>query len=767
MSPTTTARGRWSRLPLARSGVAVAIAGPAYAIGGVWPVVTMAMAMVMGLTWWRIMARQGGHLRWPVGAGLGLGLVAITVLQWLPVHPAWPRTIAPGLFAAASPLGELSWTRLSLVPSNTGVEAARLMGLTTLFVVAAQMSWRFVATVIVVGAVGIVGLGFVHEWSDAAAVYGVYWPVERDLSRSYELVTPFINPNHQSAAFLLAIFAAWALWVDDIERVETAVDPDRQRERQLVLAGAMGLLVFALLLSLSRGTLIVFAVTALVTRASIGATRSRRATRGRLTALMTPRGAAWALAVLVVVAGVGTHGAWQQLGTLAQPGAFDQKFGVVREALALVAWSPVLGIGRGTFVDVYPLLGSTTTAIVHTHLENLPAAWLVEFGPVVTVLVGVAAWRWMGGAWGAATTKSQRVALLGIVAVLVQNLADFNLELLGVAAPTVALAGALSPTAASSPSRRWRGPTVKRTLIGLGLVVTTTIAGWSLPGTWSSTQAWKRSNRQHADATEIAPRLRQRPLDGDLHMARARAAARRRDWPAVESAARAVMVTRTDAVEAKLLLAKARREAGDDDTARRIAAEAITHLRAPLSAEIVRYVVAWEPDPERFASDLPHVDAAFADPLSTALVHVSPAHADALARRWEQVESEQWRPLAVRCRAALAGNAPGLALHFARLLAARRPDMAGPVLLWVTALRSFEPRRDREAIAVLRNALEGSVDDPGALEEQLVVSWLTRHEIDEPGFARSVAVSLRSREASPAVRRRRAALLDKLEERLP
>jgi len=82
--------------------------------------------------------------------------------------------------------------------------------------------------------------------------------------------------------------------------------------------------------------------------------------------------------LLLGFAGVGTilarqSGAWTELATLAraaEPG-FESKFRVAQDAVALFTRSPVLGIGRGAFIDMFPAIDSQPIGVVHTHLLTL------------------------------------------------------------------------------------------------------------------------------------------------------------------------------------------------------------------------------------------------------------------------------------------------------------------------------------------------------------------------------------------------------------
>ncbi|HEY0134201.1 MAG TPA: hypothetical protein VGB85_08975, partial [Nannocystis sp.] len=132
--------------PWARMALALAICGPALWLGGVPVVVVPVFLGVTLLLWLRLCLRSPGPIRVPHGSIIGLIAATMTLLQWLPLPRALREWLAPDLVAmstaALAGSGVGPWAGVSPVPGDTAVEAARLFGLTALYVAAAQLSWR-------------------------------------------------------------------------------------------------------------------------------------------------------------------------------------------------------------------------------------------------------------------------------------------------------------------------------------------------------------------------------------------------------------------------------------------------------------------------------------------------------------------------------------------------------------------------------------------------------------------------------------------------
>ena len=754
----------WSRLLLA-----LTIAGPALWLGGVPVSAVPAFLAVVLLLWLRLCSR-GSSLRIPYGTAIGGCAALITFLQWVPLPHALRAWLAPDLLAmseaALAGSGVSPWPGLSPVPGDSALEVARLLGLTALYVAAAQLSWR-VSAAFVAGTGAIVALlGLVQAGLGVREIYGFYQPSDVDPALTPALLTSFVNPNHQAGLFLLGIFCAGALAVHYRLQAQDTGDPNRlarARERALVALGAVAIQGVAVLLSLSRG-----AMAALLLVAPIGlmlAWARDGEARGRL----------WLRRVLVFAGFAGAavmlarqSGAWAELATLARTGepGFETKFRVAQDAVHLVPLSPVLGVGRGAFIDLFPAIDTQPAGVLHTHLESAPMAMLVEWGPVAGLAITLGLlWWWIAAMYSSSgrAGRARRIALCGPLALAIHSLGDFSLEFLGVAAPLCALAGALSERRMIS---RWSARS--GLLLGGGILVgALALSLWALPHTWQrrerSEVATRSDAARPAPATDLSPEtaLRMRPLDAGLHTRLAFQAIAREDW--AEARARALVATRLhpNAADPWWLLTAAEDGLGDADASAVALARTLAVVRKPLSPEVVDTLLRRYPGAEELATRMPDALAPWTVVMES-IIPVAPSYAAILAATRTQVDRQEPEVLRLQVRIAFATHNPALARHHALLLRQLAPAAASSHLLLIQALRSFPVPRERELQAAAELALTdlalGSPGERGLIEEELVASLLRTGSPDDRARARELLPTLLARPGDRAALQRRNTL---------
>lgn len=740
----------WTRLLLA-----IAVSGPALCIGGVPPLVVPAFALVVAALLGRMALRPGGVLRAPVWVGLGLAAAAVTTVTWLPLPHAVRELLAPGLTARVSAAGtagsDAAWPSISPAPGDGMLETCRLLCLCALFVACRRVKWTTIAIMIAAVAGGVAVIGFVQSAVQAHRILGVYLPVQVELWRLPPLMTTFVNSNHQGSLFLLGLGCVLAIAHEERRAVDNAGDLDgvrRHSDRLVAALGLGGMIVAALVLSLSRGALIAFVLfgtTTLLVKLRTHDAPSRRvlATR-RLLVSVT-------MIYAAIVAGLSTQGAWQELATLWQPdGRITGKFELARRALALVPLSPIVGIGRGAFHDLAPQLGvfdPTAPARVYTHLETTPVTMLVEWGPAFGLaMTGGLAWWWWRSLLDTRTRSdrlARQVALFGIAAVAIHNLVDFNLEFLGVTAPLVALAGSLS----AGPDRTLNH---RPTAVGLvvGLIACAAGGAWAAPRTWSSA----------GSGPDPLAALRWRPLSADLHRAAAHAAANAGRWEAAREHARRVTEMAPHDARGWLLLGTTETAFGLPD-ANGSVRRALELLQGNPTPEFVAWLIE-RYEPERLAAIVPP-DASSTIPLARALLRSSPAHARTIAAARLQVRPDDPAARATAAEVAIRTRHGALALHHARLLRQARPGKAESHLLVARAYDSFTPARREDAVEALRQGLD-QVRDPserGVLEEAMVVRLLRLGGTRNLDEARRIGPDLSTRPGPRKARSRREKLL--------
>ena len=759
----------WSRILL---GAAVTM--PALAFGGVHPLTVIGFCALAWLLWLRLCWRSRAGLRVPLWAGLGVLAATVTFVQWLPLS-GLRESLAPGLDAlvgaALQGTDGVARQGLSIVPGDTGLEAARLAALTALFIAASQLSWRVTAGFVAVLGAVVALVGFSHEALGLDSIYG--WYAARDIDRSAvpALLGTFVNPNHQSGLLLLGIFCGVAIAADQHAHGLVTADPgkvDRYGDRFLAAMAGVTVMIPALVLSLSRGALVAFILLAPVA-AWLAMRRQgagRRARRRRAERLSPAR-------IMVLVGAtclfllVAKHGAWRELATLSSVaeswGETDHKIGTARKALELLELSPTLGIGRGAFIDLFPALRSDSTHVLATHLECAPVAMLVEWGPYFggTLLLGTAAW-WCAAMLGGSTRtdrSARRIVLLGLLAVALQNTVDFSFEFLGVAAPAVALAGALSPGPSVGLAPRRAG-----ILGGLVLLAAIVLATASRPGS----QLLREQNNAGivAGTRDATLELIRRPLDGRLHGVLAREAAKRSDWASAIARAKVAVELRPGSVDPWLIQGIGLRQLGRTDEGDQAIAQGLSRLHDPPDEPLVAWLLREYPRAEDLAALTP------AQPrpwrlLVDALAPVSPQHADAMAAARARSVPTDPEPLRIRFALALNARNPGLALHHARLLRQLDRKAVASHLAVAKAYQAMGPERLHDARDTLLTAIadEAFADlaERGLLEQELLAVLLDLGDDESLAKARKLVPELLSRPASRGVRRRNEELAGQLE----
>lgn len=753
-------RERPGQPPWARILLALAVCGPALWLGGVPTFVVPAFLFIVLLLWLRLCTRTPERLRVPYGAAIGVSAALITLLQWVPLPGDLRTLLAPDLAAmTTAALADShvdAWPGLSPVPGDSALEVARLLGLTALFIAAAQLSWR-VSAALVAGLGSFVAvIGLAHAGLGVHKIYGFYQPSDVDPTHTVALLTSFVNANHQSGLFLLGIFCAAALAVYQRMVGQQSSEPTRAtraRERSLVALAAVALQGVALVLSLSRG-----AMSALALVAPIALWLAwRREPKDRPPSLLWLRRLALVGGFALVGVMVARYsGAWAELATLereAEAGV-ETKFRVTEEAVDLVSLSPALGIGRGAFSDLFPAIDSRPNGVRHTHLESAPVAMIVEWGPALGGLLTLGLlWWWISAVYssGGRHGRPRRIALCGPLALAIHSVGDFSLEFLGVAAPLCALAGSLSERRqiVRWPARRAARLGAVLLIAGIGLAI------WAIPHTW---QRRPRGDLSERTAVSFPADLRTRPLDSDLHTALAFQAAESGDWDQARARALAATRLRPDAADPWWLLTNAEHALGHTDAGAAALARMLAVVRKPLPVPVAQAVRQRYPNAEELATHMPAALAPWTLVMES-LIPLDPAYAAILAAARNQVDGHEPEVLRLQVRIALDMQNPGLARYHTTLLRQLAPHDVTSHLLHIQALQAFRVPREREIQSVLEETLRaGLVSDPaevGLLEDTLVESLLRDDTQGSRARARALLPTLLTRPGDRGVLQRR------------
>lgn len=415
----------------------------------------------------------GGAFAWSVVAIAGLALLTLATALW--VHRVSPTTVIDGLFImmglawvwtcvqavpipstfahllglgsveSAERLQGLAWAgsiplTISYDPGSTqrqiliGIAiiaaflAARLAGSAALKPVAAAT----VASALLLGLEGLV-----HGATGADAVFGIYRP----RFTQPQLLTPLMNGNHLGGVMMMGALLAAGLGA-------ARTWPSRH----------------------------VWGVTSALCAITVAWTLSRGAISGLLFGFVLL--ASWLI-------GIGRSARWRRVIPVAAVGAaivgttafaslelilrrFEtqglDKLAVAARGFGLLEGSTWwFGVGRGAFSSTF--VAQEGSLARYTHPENILVQWTTEWGvPVGVALLATLAFALFKRL---RTTEDPMVATacIAVLALSLQNLVDFSLEMAGIVVVVAALLGALLPASSTWHSAR----SLRLCALGLGV----------------------------------------------------------------------------------------------------------------------------------------------------------------------------------------------------------------------------------------------------------------------------------------------------------
>ena len=248
---------------------------------------------------------------------------------------------------------------------------------------------------------------------------------------------PFVCHNHLAAALNVGLgLALGFLFSPGRDRFGSI-----RRGQRLWAAYAAGLIIVAIVASLSRSAFMAMAATFVAT-----------------IIVWRPRGlrlgAGFAAIVVLVplfLFALGTTAPYQQrLATLAESSPYSDRLQIWKDSLRACPVYPVWGLGLGTFANSTARFFQHDTGEVFLHAENEYVEWLVEGGALgLGLYLGFLAAIASSGsrALRAAPSEADRALVLGGLfsglTLVIHSFGDFALHVPGVAVGAVALAGHL------------------------------------------------------------------------------------------------------------------------------------------------------------------------------------------------------------------------------------------------------------------------------------------------------------------------------------
>ncbi len=426
------------------------------ALGSFFPGAVLALcALSAASLFWLAGRRRGeGEGSVPVPLALvGLGAVALFIgLQLVPLPRLLLRLASPGAaesygVALHGLPGAPALHPVTLDPPATALELAKALALALAFAAAATIARshrgrRRAVLALASGGLLLALIGYGHDLVSADRLFGL--PVFKEASPPF--LTTFGNPNN--AAGYLCLTAPLAL----------GLSIGAREPRRRILWGLAFLLEgAAVFLTLSRGGMVAFSAGAVAfalllwTQRDPGTPQPRRAPA-------RPRAAAAALLALGAVAVAGylaLEPIEGELSTLA-PGevVHEGKLDGFWRALSLVPEFPWTGVGRGAFATAGARVMGLPAGTAQ-YVENGPIELAVDLGlPMALLLLASLAASFAAGMRRARLSPTDCALAAGLFSLGLQGLADFSLELPGVALPAACALALLAVDPDARPRRR-------------------------------------------------------------------------------------------------------------------------------------------------------------------------------------------------------------------------------------------------------------------------------------------------------------------------
>ena len=420
------------------------VVGSALAIGTVHIPVLLAVSALalVGATLEALTLRR---LPWPAAVLAALGL--FSAAQAIPLPAAWVSRLSPASadvwLRCLVPFGEPALNRfpLSLDAGASIAEALKWVTYASVYIMATRMRARrgsaWLALLLFGSAALVTLITLLHGVADVAVLYGVYHP---SFAVGRWSVGPLLNSNNLAGYAILGLFSGGGLLLSD-----------RSPVPRLPLTIGLGVITVALCLSGSRAAVLSVLVAGTVTLAWLA-----RGQGSRLSLRGLVLGVAPFVIGIAIAIGLGTAKDASQLASL----DMRRKASVWLWSLPMIREHALFGVGRGAFETAFPRYREALDydwSIVVTHAENFVVQWIAEWGvPVglcaVVVIVGYVLREW----YGSRSDRLRFMVMTGLVALLVQNLADLGLEV-----PALAIAAVLALAAGERPRTAPLGESAK------------------------------------------------------------------------------------------------------------------------------------------------------------------------------------------------------------------------------------------------------------------------------------------------------------------
>lgn len=451
---------------------------PAFLVGGVH-VITHAvfggLACLLAVFWSLHLRRHPErHQNLHVDGWFWLFVAAIgvTALQLIPLPLSWlgklssqTSQVITNMFAGVGLSSPSTWQPLSLAPPETSAKLIRDLGCLLVFFVTLQWAHqrnrvRWLMRVAVLAAAAMAGLILVQAvLGIKAPLWGLYHPRGGKYMNPVTM-SPFINPNHMGAYFLFHGLLSLPLLIEAEERKE-----------RLLWSAILLVVSVLVVLSLSRGAVATYVLGLLAfagllwrrsrkqlaeeeadrdSSTSSRSSRKRSSTQRRLSKRqrtnMNLIGVAVLVAIGLTVALSVTN--FSQHISRTRISLNQDKVGFIyNHSRPFLKDFPLLGVGRGAMPMAWHRYSNFKDLqqgqVMITHVESNVVQPLIDWGLPFGILFVVTAFVLLGLLIIRSKGFLEQSILIAILALLLQNVGDFNLEFMGTGFPFLIMLAAL------------------------------------------------------------------------------------------------------------------------------------------------------------------------------------------------------------------------------------------------------------------------------------------------------------------------------------
>jgi len=434
-------------------GIIATLIGTAILLGGRHDLGRLVFVVGVGFTTtaWLVSALREKTFcwRWTGMEWLCLFSVLIVAVQIVPLPSGWLKTLSPNIESYLPAWGAESggepllkrWQTLSLTPSVTRSSLVMLIAFWTLFFVVAQQVkekadiekiFRWIS----ISCIAMAILGLVQRFLGSGEFMWFYEHPFRTTNN--EVTGPFINSNHFASYLALGV-PALIWWLQSLNVIQHAnfgqlqrADSFGKQEKStllMILLGGFCIVIFAGLLSFSRGGIIVICLAAGL------------AVAGFAKAGLFGSRAVYSLgaAIFVVMIGLTLFGFQEvssEMSTVSQASSLTElssgRVEIWNAMLSATAQFPGFGTGASSLRSVHPIFLDSHNVAEYTYGESGFLQILMETGAVgfvclLLVILSLAR-KCLPGFWDGSQRAKQTLMIVvasGLVASAVHSIFDF------------------------------------------------------------------------------------------------------------------------------------------------------------------------------------------------------------------------------------------------------------------------------------------------------------------------------------------------------